>query len=324
MKRPNAVRWYALLLVAVLGCGWGPWPHSSVRPTGPAFADDALDGYLPPDAGAVYTLNPRPALDTPAGRRLAVPMRQFLEKEKADHPWVDYLGGDLLDETDGAQFIFCPPDLDHPLVLLRGRFDAARFAVGPGKLREASDGPFAFFELAEPRPGAVASLAQVGGCVAVCDSRPRFLAALNHAAAPAPAALQDARLHELLHQVDQKQFVWLAVSFDKLGPIPRLSDLGLETVLRPVLKHAESVRGGVAVGDAVRGEFIFRARGDADAGQLEQDLTASCTVAQGAYLIPGLDPSLLPLLEFMGTGTTTREGREITLRCRLPADRIAP
>ena len=123
--------------------------------------------------------------------------------------------------------------------------------------------------------------------------------------------------------MDASQSVWLAVSFDKLGPVPRLADLGLETVLRPILRHAESVRGGVAFGDDVRGQFVFRARTDADARELEQDLNASCTVAQGAYFLPGLDPSLLPALEFMGTGTTVRDGRDITLSCRLPADRIA-
>jgi hypothetical protein len=327
MKHAIFLRRYSLFwgcaaaaLMAPAGCGWTPWSHSSLRPAGAVFADDALADYLPADAGAVYTLDVRRTLESPAGRRVVGPLRLFLDKEKGNHPWIDDLGADPVNDIDWAQFLFCPPDLDHPLVLLRGRLDAARLSVGPGKLGETSDGPFTFFEL----PGRATSLARAGDTVAVCDSRPRFLAALNYAVAPRPVVLQDARLRELLRQVDRKQSVWLAVSFDKLGPVPRLADFGLETVLRPVLRYAESVRGGVTVGEDVRGEFVFRARTDADAGELDQDLTASCTVAQGAYLIPGLDPSLLPLLEFMGTGATSRDGREITLRCRLPAERIAP
>ena len=326
MKKANLSRRHPLflagaaaLLAGLCGCGWMSWSHSSVRPAGPVFADDALADYLPADAGAVYTLDERRTLEAPAGRRLAGAIRPFLDKEKGDHPWIDCLGADPMKEVEWAQFVFCPPDLDHPLVLLRGRIP-----LGPGKLRETADGPYPFYELAGPRPGQATSLAQVGAALVVCESRPRFLAALNYAAAPHPVALQDARLRGLLRQVDRNQSVWLAVSFDKLGPVPRLTDFGLETVLRPVLRHAESVYGGVTFGEDVRGEFVFHARTDADARELEQDLIASCTVAQGAYLIPGLDPALLPVLEFMGTGTTARDGRDVTLRCRLPGDRIAP
>ncbi len=310
----------AAALTAPLGCGRMPWSRTTVSATGPVFAADALADYLPDDAGAVYTLNLRRTLESPAGRRLADPMRRFLDTEKGNHPWIDDLGADPITNVDWAQFIFCPPDLDHPLVLLRGRFDPALFALGPGKLRPTSDGRFSFFEL----PGRATLLAVVGDYLVVCDSRPRFLAALNYAVAPRPVVLEDARLRELLRRVERKQSVWLAVSFGKLGPVPRLADFGLETVLRPVLRHAESVYGGAATADDVRGEFVFRAHTDADAKELDQDLVASITVAQGAYLLPGLDPSLLPLLDFIGTGATARDGRDITVRCRLPADRLAP
>ena len=325
MKNANSPRLYPFLVVAVLltgvaGCGWMSWSRPSVRPA-PAFADDALEGYLPADAGAVYTLDVRRILAAPSGRRLAGPLRSFLDREKGDHAWIDGLGADPMKDIDWAQFLFCPPDLNRPLVLLRGRF-----RLDPGRLHEASDGPYSYYEVGGPPPAAAAAaaLAPVGDTLAVSESRPRFLAALHYAAAPHPVELQDARLRELLRQVDRDQGAWLAVSFDKLGPVPRLADLGLETVLRPVLRHAESVRGGVAFDEDVHGEFVFHARTDADAKELEQDLNASCTVAQGAYLIPGLDPSLLPLLAFIGTGTTARDGRDVTLRCRLPADRISP
>ena len=61
----------------------------SAAPRGPVYADDALADYLPADAGAVYSINVRQTLESPAGRRLAGPLRQFLDKEKSDHPWVD-------------------------------------------------------------------------------------------------------------------------------------------------------------------------------------------------------------------------------------------
>jgi hypothetical protein len=312
-----------LLAAAVLlaaGCSRAPGPHPAAEAAS-ALAGDALADYLPPDVGAVYAVDGRRLLDAPAGRRLAGPLAQFLESQKIDHPWLNCLGADPARDVDGARFVFSPPDLNRPLVLLHGRFDPARFA-GSGKLHEASDGPFRLYETAGQHDAA--HLAPVGDVLAFSYSRPRLLAALRYAAAPRPAPPQDARMRELLAEVDRDQAVWLAVSFDKLGKVPRLNDFGLETVVRPVLRYADGVQGGVRFGDDVRGEFVFRARTEADAVLLEKDIQSACEVAQGAYLLPDVDPSLLPLLRLAGTGTTTRDGRTVTLRCEAPADQLAP
>ncbi len=325
-KRSSLCYWYILPAAALLGaagCSGTPGSHPTEAAPAPAFADGALDGYLPPDAGAVYTIDLRQALATPAGRGLAAPLRRFLEGEGTVRPWLDCLGADPLHDVERLQFVFAPPDLNQPLVLLKGRFDSSRFRDGRG-LREASEGPFRFYEAAGPAHGAATDLAPVGDVLAVSASRPRLLAALNYAVAPKPTELQDDCLRDLLREVDRDQAVWLAVSFRKLGPVPRLTDFGLETVLRPLLRHAESVRGGVRFGDEVRGEFVFRAPSEADASALDQDIQAACEIAQGAYLLPGVDPSLSPLLRLLGTGTTHREGRTVTLRCAAPAERLAP
>ena len=325
-KRSSLCRWIffpAAALLAAGGCSWTPGSHYAEAPA-PVFADGALDGYLPSDAGAVYTIDLHRLLETPAGRRLAESLRRFLDGERAARPWLDCLGGDPIHDVDRAQFVFAAPDLDRPLVLLKGRFDASRLRAGRGRLREASEGPFRFYEAAGPARGAATDLAPVGDVLAVSASRPMLLAALRYAAAPKPAGPEDANLRGLLQDVDHDQAVWLAVSFKKLGPVPRLTDFGLEMVLRPVLRHAESVQGGVQFGDEVRGEFVFRAASEADASDLDEDLQAACEIAQGADLLPGVDPSLLPLLRLVGTGTTRREGRTVTLRCAAPADRLAP
>jgi hypothetical protein len=316
----RALRWAAaLLLASAAGCGW--WAPS---PPGPAFADDALADYLPEEAGAVYALNQREARASSTGQRLLGSLRQLLDKEKVYQPWMGLAGADPVRDVDEARFVFCPPDLDRPLLLLRGRFDPGRFQVGPGKLREGSDGPFRFDELPGPK-GRVTHLARVGGFLAVCDSRPRFLAALTYAADRRPIRLQDRRLGELLAEVDRGQGVWLAVSLGKLGPIPRLTNRGLELVLRPLLSHAEGVQGGLSCGDdEVRAAFFFRARTEADAADLETALQSSCQLAQGARVLPGIDRELLPLLDLFGTGVVRRDGAAVEVRCRLPADRLGP
>ena len=126
---------YPALLVGVgllgpAGCSGAPGFHPA--DAAPTFAADALADYVPPDAGAVYTINQRQALDTPAGRRLAAPLRRFLEGEKTVRPWLDGLGIDPIEDVEESQFLFCPPDLDQPLVLLRGRFDATRLRTARG------------------------------------------------------------------------------------------------------------------------------------------------------------------------------------------------
>ncbi len=321
--------WYgcifpAAALLGAAGCSGTAAPHPAEAAAGPAFADGALDGYLPPDAGAVYTIHLRQALETPAGRGLVAPLRRFLEGEGTVRPWLDCLGADPLHDVERLQFVFAPPDLNQPLVLLKGRFDASRLRAGRGLLREASDGPFRFYEAPGPAHGPATDLAPVGDVLAASTSRPRLLAALNYAVSPNAAELQDACLSDLLREVDRDQTVWLAVSLRKLGPIPRLTDFGLETVLRPVLRHAESVQGGVRFGDEVRGEFVFRAPTEADASELDQNIQAACEIAQGVDLLPGVEPALAPLLRLLGTGTTHREGRTVTLRCAATADRLAP
>jgi hypothetical protein len=307
----------ALPLMVLAGCGWASHP---AQPADVIFAADALDGYLPADAGAVYTLNQRKALDAPAGRRLLVPLGRLLEKESTYQSWLGSLDADPIKDVDWAQFVISAPELNQPLVLLRGRFDAGRFRVGPGKLQSATEGRFRFYQKTDPRTRQTANLAQAGETLVVSDSKPRFLAALSHAADAGPVRLQDDRLRELLRQVDQRQCLWLAVSFDKLGPIPRVNNFALELVARPILVHAESVYGGVTCDDDVRAEFVFTARGDADAADLETAIKSSCQVAQGAYLLPGVEREMLPLLRLVGTGATSRDGRTVVLRCRLPAD----
>ena len=194
-KRLSLCYWYILPAAALLGatgCSGTASPHPAEAGPAPVFADGALDGYLPPDAGAVYTVHLGQALATPAGRSLIAPLRRFLEGEGTVRPWLDSLGADPLHDLERLQFVFAPPDLNQPLVLLKGRFDAARFRAGRGLLREASDGPFRFYEAPGPAHGPATDMAPVGDVLAVSASRPRLLAALNYAVSPNAAELQDA------------------------------------------------------------------------------------------------------------------------------------
>src|SRR5437660_205631 len=96
-------------LAAAAGCSGAPRTTTAAP-----FADGALVDYLPPDAGAVYSIDQRRLLDSPAGRRLAVPLQQFADRLRAEHPWMDCLGAGPLRAADRTELVFCPPDFRAP------------------------------------------------------------------------------------------------------------------------------------------------------------------------------------------------------------------
>jgi hypothetical protein len=311
----------AALVVGLTLAFWKPWRGYPEGPVVEHFPEGALDGYLPEDARGVLTVNLRPLLAAPAAREhFRKPLEQLIGRGEREHPWMGLLGVAPLTDLDRIQVVFCSRDRDRPLWLARGRFDAARLQTGPGKLRERIDEGFRVYEYPDPAAGRVTTLALAGDTLAASDDRARVYAALVYAAGSRKAVRVDPALEELLRKVDRGQVLWLAVSFDKLGRVGRLPSLGLDLMLRPVLNHARSARGGVTCGEDVRAEFHFEARDEAGADRLETGVRSACEAAGGASLLPGIEPHLLPLLRLLATGEVTRDGLEVRLRCRLTAD----
>jgi hypothetical protein len=281
-----------------------------------------LRDYLPGDAVAVFALDVKRWREVPAaGKGLQDALRHLLRKEEPGQGWLPLTGIDPLDDLDEVRILLSSPAVYDPLVILRGRYDPYRFQTGPGELArrvvEAAGDRFTLFEYQDRRRGETMALAPAGESLLVCDARAPVLAALRHAVAPGPTASRDGRLGDLLSQVDRRQPLWLAVSMEKLRPVPRLESKGLELILRPVFQYADRVRGGLTLANDVRAEFVFQARDEAAARTLEELLRSSCDVVQGAHLLPGVDQALLPLFQFAGSGEVSREGAAVRLRCRM-------
>jgi hypothetical protein len=207
------------------------------------------------------------------------------------------------------------------LLLFRGRIDPSHFQTGPGEVSRrvvaADAARFALYEYLDRRRGEVVRLAPAGEYLAVCDAQAPVLAALQSAAAPCPTAPRDSQLRDLLGIVDRRQQLWLAVSMEQLRPVPRLDSRALEMILRPILQYADAIWGGLTLADDVRAEFVFQARDEAAARNLEELVRSSCEVAQGAPLLPGVDRALLPLFRLAGSGEVSRNGTAVRLTCRL-------
>jgi hypothetical protein len=315
------------ILLAVLAAGAGLAGYAFLRdgpspPPAPLdlvedFPPDTLAGYLPEDAGAVFTLRPRRLLDAPVVRGHYRPqVEQLLARDRAVARWLALASIDPQKDVDEARAVVSRGDPSRPLLLLRGRFDVSRFQTGPDQLRLAPRDGFRVYESRGPG-SAVNYVAPAGGYLVAGASADRVVAALRHALHPGPVSLRDERLRQLLADVDRDRALSMAVSFDVLGRVPKMANLGLEAVLRPVIASASGVEGGLAAGDDLTATFRFTARDEEGAAKLEEVLRSACEVAQGASLLPGVDADLLPVFDLLGTGEFTRDGTAVGLRCRL-------
>ena len=326
------------VLGLLLAAAWYWWFRSHQRAV--AFAPGALAEYWPENAGGVLTLNLRQMLDSPAGRQyLRGRFRQIIRRGEATHPWMALLGIDPVQDLDQVQVIYCAGDLGRPLWLLRGRISPERFQVGPGKLTESTAGRFRLYESrAEPphpplspleggegEGGPGTTLALAGDTLVVCNDRGRVLAALGHAAGQRPTPPPDPKLVQLLQQVDQKQSLWAAVDLGKLGPSGKPPLYAIQLILGPVLRHAQSIRGGLTVAEDVRGDFTFHTRDEDAAQTLERSLINARDVAKGALelgFMQTIEKDLLPLVKLLSTAQASREDTTVRLRCELPAEQL--
>jgi hypothetical protein len=296
-----------------------PDDEGSVAESFPALG---LQEYLPGDAVAVFNLDVKRWREAPAVQKgLQEALRQVLRKEEAGQGWLPLAGIDPFRDFDDVRILLSARAVFDPLVIFRGRFDLSRFQTGPGELSRrvvsADGGRFALYEYQDRRRGEIVTVAPAGDYLAVCDAQAPVLTALRNIAASGPTASLDNRLSELLEKVDRRQQFWLAVAMEKLRPVPRLDSKALELILRPILQHADGIWGGLTAAEDVRAEFVFQARDEAAARNLEELLRSSCEVAQGAHLLPGVDEAALPLFRLAGSGEVSRDGTAVRLKCRL-------
>lgn len=281
------------------------------------FPPGALDGYVPEDAAAVFDLRVRQLLDSPVVRtHLRPQVGGLLARDASSARWLSLVGVSPLADVDEVRAVVSRADPGRPLLLLRGRFDESRFRTGPDQLRLAPRDGFRVYESRGPGT-ALTYLAPAGDYLLTCASADRLLAALRHALYSGSLLPRDSRLRELNATSPGGRALWLAVSFGALGRVPKLTNLGFEALLRPVIENAAGVEGNMTAGDDLAATFRFEARDEETAAKLEEVLRSACEVAQGAALLHGVDDDLTPVFELLGTGEVTLDGTCVVVRCRL-------
>jgi hypothetical protein len=312
---------------------WRPWV-TGARAVVEHFPAGALDEYVPESAAAVLDLNMKQIGSSPVVQQhIKGALGHLVQRAEGTHPWAAQVGIDPFKDLEWLRVVFVGGDTANPLWIGKGRFDPARFQVGPNKLQPRVVDRFRVFESPDPAKHGTTTVARAGDYLVACDAQPYVLDALNHAADGKKAEPSDALLREQLQAVGRKQSVWLAVSLTKLGRVPPLHSGAAEIVLRPVFNHAQAAQGGFTFGDDLQAQFALRARDEAAAAELEQSLKGKIDFARdmaagwGALNAVGLfsgESDLLPVVRLIGAGEVTREGATVRLRCRLPADQLGP
>lgn len=314
-----------VLLVGFFGRDWIPGPWRSNSGMENPFPPGALADYIPEDSEVVVSISVRSLREAPIGARyLMPPLRAIVRQSDDAFFWIELLGADVVEDVDSLMVSFAAGGDGQPLWLARGRFDRSRLQVGPDRLREDTIDHFHVWKYIDRQTSQPIPMAPVGDAVVVSETPARVLAALRQAADPRPVQVRDATLRQQLAKVDRPACLWLAASFRGLGPVARIDNFWLEKFLRPLFRYADRVRGHVVCAEDLRAEVHFHSASEENAGKLEEDLKNICGVAAGApLLLSRRHKELLPLFRLLASGETTREGANVSLRCRLTAEQLA-
>jgi hypothetical protein len=238
------------------------------------------------------------------------------------------VGVDLLRDADAVCLLVTDTDRAHPLLLLRGRFDAARFQVAPGRLRELEEetpaGRFRLYEHAEAGGAAPGYFAAAGKEYLIfSESKGQVVAALTQAADPRRTSPRDTGLRLALERLDRRQAVWGAAVLERLRPMPRLEPRVADGVLRPILEQAVRIEGELDVS----GELTLRVRLDAadpDAAEALAEKVRDCGKNCQAILLIGTagkdyPREAEPLLHLLAGAEVERVGSSVRLSGRADA-----
>jgi hypothetical protein len=312
------------VLLGFFGRDWIPSVWRSDSAVENPFPPGTLADYIPQDSEAVLFVNLRSLREAPIGPRYLMPSLRSIVRQSDDaFFWTALLGADALEDVDTLMVSFAPASDGQPLWLARGRFDRSRFQVGPDSLRGETIDRFRVWKCIDRQTNQPTLLAPVGDAFVVSDTPDRVLAALRQASDPRPVQVRDVTLRQQLSEVDRRANVWFAASLKGLGPVARIDNFWLEKILRPLLRYADSARGHIACAEELRAELHFHSASEENAAKLEEDLKNICGVAAGAPLLLSRHKALLPLFRLLASGETTREGPNVSLRCRLTAEQLS-
>jgi hypothetical protein len=283
-----------------------------------------LDDYLPEDTAALLVVDYRRLRETPGALEHVRPLLHPTSGGEGLLPQrLDLVGVEPDQDVDGVCLLNGIDDTGYPLVLLRGRFDAGRFQVGPNRLRPLtaanSAATFHVYEYGDPKGTDTGYFAVIGtDCLLFSRSKDNVLTALRQTIQPRRVPLRDAALSEALQRVDRSKAVWGAASLNRLSTMPRLKPPVVDGALRPIVEQAVRIEGELDVRD---GQLRLRVRLDAasaeETDKLVQKIEELKYACEAALMLgeAGKDypRAVEPILRLLSEARIEREGTTVTV-----------
>ncbi len=246
--------------------------------------------------------------DKPLGKEL----HELLTADELGLPF-HLLGVDPAVDVDTVHLAFSARDHGRPLVVLRGRFDRARFQTGPGQLEEFREERFRLYRYTDA--GRETTLAQAGDTLVVGLVRSRVVGALRGASGKQAARLDDDRLKAVLDKMDRKRAVWVAADLARLGR-PQVVPL-LRAELNPVFEHTQTLSGSLVWGEDLRATINFGCRNEGEAARLTDHLEGVKKIALAVEPFLRGEEYKKAFLRMFANAEVRRRGTEVTLRSGL-------
>ena len=299
-----------LLLLSILAAGILLWFFYWGNPFTDSFSPGALHDYLPSDTAAVIAIDVKQwrdkgLLNQPLGEALV----SILTKPDLGLP-LSLANIDSRTDLDEVRLAFSPRDLGRPLVLLRGRFDRARFQTGPGQLQEIKENGFRLYHHQDADRNVTLALA--GDTLIASVARPRVLDALHHAKGR-PSSLGSPRMTALLQNVNRSSAAWVAAEVHKLGK-PSSNAL-LQPFVSAVFEDAETVRGEVSGSHGLAVDLLFECPNEPKCAKLTATLQAAPKIIGLGVLLTN-DPTVTLMKPFTAS-TVEQQGKTVRVHCLL-------
>lgn len=314
-----------IAVVVVLALAW----------LAPARAAD-LDPLLPADTELYLTVNLRQIIDSPLFQKhLRAPVQKLLNEEAGEAVQVvlKELGIDPFKDIDRLTIaVPSTTEPDRGLVILRGKFDPAKFEE---KGKEAVKNKAETFKLhvAPLGGGAKANIWEVvvqpqqETSVFVAVAGPKTLVvspgkdyvvdALKAHAAKAKGAVKNKDLAALIEKMDAKQSVSVAMLGKPLGLghhdlIPKL--------VTDYVGKIDAVGGGVTVNDDAKLELMLATPDAENAARIQKEADRALKLALVGLALTEENKGLSLLLDVVKSIKITNRGRVVSVSAKLPED----
>ena len=301
-----------------------------------------LDPYLPDDTEAVVSINVRQILDAPIFKHQAFDtVRKSLEERSGSLKHLKDLDLDPQKDIDSLVLAMTGGDPDRALLIVRGRFETAKFEAKAIELAKTEpkkwkitlipDGAGGQYKVLQSTQwldfsGVQPRLTNKPAYVALLDKRvlvaspakDLIIDALDKAKGRKRSDLKSKELKNLLEKANGKQSVWVAALPRVIGKLlPKDDDSGFKDELEKV----EALSGGITIDEEVKVELALAVQDATVARELSSTINDGVNFLLTFVALTSREKKELePALDALKTIKATTKGNAIIVKAAISAE----